>query len=359
MQSVHKRTTHRTRLPRELHHIFVRLKRICNLVYTCLTLCCSLTCRLPRAHHLPHSLFLLPRHQNTQHNRDNTIISKNTQYNHELLQPLPVDKQRHQESLWRKNLQSGGNPRKTTPTGYQESLWRENLQSGGNPRKTTPTGYEPKELATVSIFLMHRIDLENMITQLQSHFGSRTISAQVNIVAVSDHVFHRFPFDLLIQVSATKLSLFLCIPSFRWLPIARLKMQCTLPCLVHRRRYLQLLVLLTVLLLTLDNTVSRPITMEEKSTRSTYSYRSSCKTRPELKITSRHFLKQWPPRRLRLQVLNKLLGASWLALPLWKQVQALALASPTRQDLGTYSDKVTAPQPLDLSRVPWPRVIWR
>ena len=33
---------------------------------------------------------------------------------------------------------------------HQESLWRKNLQSGGNPRTTTPTGYEPKELATVS-----------------------------------------------------------------------------------------------------------------------------------------------------------------------------------------------------------------
>ena len=33
---------------------------------------------------------------------------------------------------------------------HQESLWREDLQSGGNPRTTTPTGYEPKELATIS-----------------------------------------------------------------------------------------------------------------------------------------------------------------------------------------------------------------
>ena len=39
-----------------------------------------LTCRLPRAHHLPHSLFFLPRHKNTQHNRYNMIISENTQY---------------------------------------------------------------------------------------------------------------------------------------------------------------------------------------------------------------------------------------------------------------------------------------
>ena len=33
---------------------------------------------------------------------------------------------------------------------HQESLWRGDLQSGGNPRTTTPTGYEPKEFATVS-----------------------------------------------------------------------------------------------------------------------------------------------------------------------------------------------------------------
>ena len=33
---------------------------------------------------------------------------------------------------------------------HQESLWRKDLQSGGNPRTTTPTGDEPKELATVS-----------------------------------------------------------------------------------------------------------------------------------------------------------------------------------------------------------------
>ena len=33
---------------------------------------------------------------------------------------------------------------------HQESLWREDLQSGGNPLTATPTGYEPKELATVS-----------------------------------------------------------------------------------------------------------------------------------------------------------------------------------------------------------------
>ena len=47
---------------------------------------------------------------------------------------------------------------------------------------------------------------------IRCHFGSRAISVQVNIVAVSDHVFHRFHCDLLIQVSATQFSLFLCVP---------------------------------------------------------------------------------------------------------------------------------------------------
>ena len=46
--------THRTRLAQELHDISVGLKRACHLVRTCLTFCCSCTCRAPRAHHLPH-----------------------------------------------------------------------------------------------------------------------------------------------------------------------------------------------------------------------------------------------------------------------------------------------------------------
>ena len=80
VQPDHKHGTHRTRLARGSSHtncsvIFVRLKRVCHLVRTCLTFCCWLTCLAPRAHLLPHS----PRHQNTHHNRHNTIYSKNTQ----------------------------------------------------------------------------------------------------------------------------------------------------------------------------------------------------------------------------------------------------------------------------------------
>ena len=41
---------------------------------------------------------------------------------------------------------------------HQESLWREDLQSSGNPRTTTPTGYEPEELATVSRMEAHSGD---------------------------------------------------------------------------------------------------------------------------------------------------------------------------------------------------------
>ena len=104
--------------------------------------------------------------------------------------------------------------------------------------------------------------------------------------------------------------------------------------------------LLTVLFLTLKGQDFAPVRWRRKSTKSTYSYRSSYKTRLGLKIASRRLLRQWPPRRLRLQILNKLLGALWLALLLWKQMQPLAPVALTRQDLGTCLDIVTAPQPL-------------
>ena len=49
-----------------LHFILVRLKGICHLVWSMSHPCCWLTCRSPRAHHLPHSLFLLPLHTRTR-----------------------------------------------------------------------------------------------------------------------------------------------------------------------------------------------------------------------------------------------------------------------------------------------------
>ena len=52
----------------------------------------------------------------------------------------------------------------------QESLWREDLQSGGNPRTTTPTGYEPKELATVSRIEAYSGD-PCLLYDVQGNFG--------------------------------------------------------------------------------------------------------------------------------------------------------------------------------------------
>ena len=77
---------------------------------------CDITCLLPRAHHLPRSLFLLPLQKNTQHKSVQCGHLQEHAVHHEHLHALPVDKQRHQESLWRENLQSGGNPRTTTTT---------------------------------------------------------------------------------------------------------------------------------------------------------------------------------------------------------------------------------------------------
>ena len=69
--------------------------------------------------------------------------------------------------------------------------------------------------------------------------------------------------------------------------------------------------------------------------KSIYSYCSSYKTRLGSKIASRCLLRQWPPRRLRLQIFHKLLGVLWLASLLWKHMQLLGPAALTRQDIGT------------------------
>ena len=53
---------------------------------------------------------------------------------------------------------------------HQESLWREDLQSGGNPRTTTPIGYEPKELATVSRIEAYSGD-PYQLCDVQENFG--------------------------------------------------------------------------------------------------------------------------------------------------------------------------------------------
>ena len=76
VQSFHKRGTNTTRLAQVITGCTSFLsawKESITWCCTCLFFCCSVTCRLPRAHHFPHSLFLLPLHVNT-------VYSKNTQY---------------------------------------------------------------------------------------------------------------------------------------------------------------------------------------------------------------------------------------------------------------------------------------
>ena len=60
----------------------------------------------------------------------------------------------------------------------QESLWREDLQSGGNPRTTTPTGCEPKELATVSRIEAHSGD-PHQLHAVQEQFGEEDHRAPI------------------------------------------------------------------------------------------------------------------------------------------------------------------------------------
>ena len=118
-KSVHKRGTHTTSLAQvthELHFIFVHLKRICHLVLhmshplllshlPCTTSTSSSSFTLPSTTTQEHAA------QRVQHDhlREHPV-------HHANLQSPFVDKLRHQESLWRENLQSGGTPRKTFST---------------------------------------------------------------------------------------------------------------------------------------------------------------------------------------------------------------------------------------------------
>ena len=73
------------------------------------------TCRSPRAPHLPLSLSFPTTTAEHAAQSGQHINSENTKYITHLQAPS-VDKLRNQESLWHENLQSGGNPRTTTPT---------------------------------------------------------------------------------------------------------------------------------------------------------------------------------------------------------------------------------------------------
>ena len=96
--------------------IFVRLKRVCHLVRTCLTLCCcSLTCRTRSTSPSSFTLFSTTTPEHALQSGQTRSIQEYPVH-HQPLQEHPVDKLRYQESLWRENQQRVGNPRTTFST---------------------------------------------------------------------------------------------------------------------------------------------------------------------------------------------------------------------------------------------------
>ena len=121
LQFVHKRGTHTQRAwLKNCIVIFVRLRRVHSFGVSCLILVC-LTCLSARALHLPHSLFFL-RHKNTQHNLGTTRATPRTPSTSRTSPSSPSRQVGHQESLWREDLQSGGNPRETAPTEKEQNV---------------------------------------------------------------------------------------------------------------------------------------------------------------------------------------------------------------------------------------------
>ena len=98
----------------------------------------SLLSHLPRTASSSPSSFTLPSTTTPEHalqSGQHDLLQEH-RVHHQPLQDLPVDKRRHQEPLWRENLQSGGNPRKTfsTDCGHVELLHVQRV----NGQRTTP-----------------------------------------------------------------------------------------------------------------------------------------------------------------------------------------------------------------------------
>ena len=130
VQSLHKRGTHRTRLALELQrHLCAPEKNLSSGPHMYYPLLLS---HLPCTTSTSSSSFTLPSTTTPEHalQLGQHDLLREHRVHHQPLQERPVEKQRHQEPLWRENQQSGGNPRNTF--------------------STFSTGYEPKELATLS-----------------------------------------------------------------------------------------------------------------------------------------------------------------------------------------------------------------
>ena len=86
-----------------------------------------------------------PTYPTTQ--RENAVHPAHLQAHH-------VDKLRHQESLWRKDPQSGGNPRTTTPTGTV--IWHANgsmtsFSVGTKYKKNWTVSKDPAPMVELSL----------------------------------------------------------------------------------------------------------------------------------------------------------------------------------------------------------------
>ena len=79
------------------------------------------------------------------------------------LHALPVDKQRHQESLWRENLQSGGNPPTTTPT---EDVMSTRSQKDKQAMKGVARSFGIKH-ATIEAQVGHQIAFQKVRPKLR------------------------------------------------------------------------------------------------------------------------------------------------------------------------------------------------
>ena len=111
--------------------IFVRLKRVCHLVRTCLTLCCcSLTCRTTSTSSSSFTLLSTTTPEHALQSRQHDLIQEYPVH-HQPLQEHPVEKHHYQESLWRENQQRGGNPRKTFSTRCVDVVLRRSLGGFG------------------------------------------------------------------------------------------------------------------------------------------------------------------------------------------------------------------------------------
>ena len=96
----------------------------------------------------------------------------------------------------------------------------------------------------------------------------------------------------------------------------------------------------------LEGTGFRASTMEEKTNEIYLQLPLFMQNAARIENCAQTLAQTVAPRQLRLEILNKFLGALWLASLLWKQMQLLVPVALIQQDLGICLDRVPAPQPL-------------